>query len=118
MSDYRHGWIVAGDVTDPKTGEPRPGRAGPLRPQDRQEHGLDSAGQDDRFGEPIFVPRSDDAARGRRLAPERALSRRGEDARDLAVFEATDLAKGPIALAHLSSRVPAGFHGNWRPGTL
>ena len=32
--------------------------------------------------------------------------------------EATDLAKGPIALAHLSSRVPAGFHGNWRPGTL
>ena len=26
--------------------------------------------------------------------------------------------KGPIALAHLSSRVPAGFHGNWRPGTL
>jgi carotenoid cleavage dioxygenase-like enzyme len=44
---------------------------------------------------------------------------RGEEKRsDLAVFEATDLAKGPVALAHLSSRVPAGFHGNWRPGTL
>jgi carotenoid cleavage dioxygenase len=34
------------------------------------------------------------------------------------VFEATDIGAGPIALAHLSSRVPAGFHGNWRPGTL
>ena len=54
--------------------------------------------------------------RGRRLGAERALSRRGEARSDLAVFEATDIAKGPMALAHLSSRVPAGFHGNWRPG--
>ena len=77
MSDYRHGWIVAGDVTDPKTGEPR---------QDGLVHydlktGKStawSAGKDDRFGEPIFVPRSEDARRGRRLAPERALSRRGK----------------------------------------
>ena len=44
--------------------------------------------------------------------------RAAERISDLAVFEATDLARGPIALAHLSSRVPAGFHGNWRPGTL
>ncbi len=44
---------------------------------------------------------------------------RGEEGRsDLAVFEATDIARGPVALAHLSSRVPAGFHGNWRPGPL
>ena len=41
-----------------------------------------------------------------------------EGCSDLAVFEATDIARGPVALAHLSSRVPAGFHGNWRPGTL
>ena len=32
------------------------------------------------------------------------------------MFEATDIARGPVALAHLSSKVPAGFHGNWRPG--
>ena len=37
---------------------------------------------------------------------------------DLAVFDATGVDKGPIALAHLSHRVPAGFHGNWRPGSL
>jgi carotenoid cleavage dioxygenase len=116
MSDYRHGWIVAGDVTDPKTGEPR---------QDGLVHydlktGKStawSAGQDDRFGEPIFVPRSESAAEGDGWLL--SVLYRGEEKRsDLAVFEATDLGKGPIALAHLSSRVPAGFHGNWRPGTL
>ena len=116
MSDYRHGWIVAGDVTDPKTGEPR---------QDGLVHydlktGRStawSAGKDDRFGEPIFVPRSEHAAEGDGWLL--SVLYRGEEKRsDLAVFAATDLAKGPIALAHLSSRVPAGFHGNWRPGTL
>jgi carotenoid cleavage dioxygenase-like enzyme len=30
------------------------------------------------------------------------------------VFEATELARGPVALAELSHRVPFGFHGNWR----
>ena len=29
MSDYRHGWIVAGDVIDPKTGEPRAATGSP-----------------------------------------------------------------------------------------
>jgi carotenoid cleavage dioxygenase len=33
---------------------------------------------------------------------------------DLAVFDAQNLKGGPLALAHLSHRVPAGFHGNWR----
>ena len=33
---------------------------------------------------------------------------------DLAVFDAQNLKDGPLALAHLSHRVPAGFHGNWR----
>jgi carotenoid cleavage dioxygenase len=39
--------------------------------------------------------------------------RRAENRSDLAVFEAQDLAAGPIGLATLSHRVPAGFHGNW-----
>ena len=44
--------------------------------------------------------------------------RAAERTSDLAVFEATSLDRGPVALAHLSSRVPAGFHGNWRQGPL
>jgi hypothetical protein len=33
----------------------------------------------------------------------------------LAVFDATGLEKGPVAVAELSHRVPEGFHSNWRP---
>ena len=63
------------------------------------------------------MPRAEDAAEGDGWLL--SVLYRGEDKRsDLAVFEATDIGRGPVALAHLSSRVPAGFHGNWRPGTL
>ena len=63
------------------------------------------------------MPRSATAAEGDGWVLS-VVYRAAERTSDLAVFEATDLARGPIALAHLSSRVPAGFHGNWRPGTL
>ena len=36
-----------------------------------------------------------------------------ENRSDLAVFNATDVDAGPIALVHLGHRVPDGFHGNW-----
>ena len=65
-------------------------------------------------GEPIFIPRRKDAAEGDGWLL--TLVYRGtEDRSDLAVFDATDISKGPVALAHLPRRVPYGFHGNWRP---
>jgi carotenoid cleavage dioxygenase len=36
-----------------------------------------------------------------------------ENRSDLAVFNATDVEAGPVALVHLGHRVPDGFHGNW-----
>ena len=41
MSDYRHGWIVSGNVIDTRTGEPRQRRHHPLRPEERQERHLE-----------------------------------------------------------------------------
>ena len=35
------------------------------------------------------------------------------DASDLAIFDAQDLERGPVASVHLPVRVPYGFHGNW-----
>jgi carotenoid cleavage dioxygenase len=65
-------------------------------------------------GEPIFVPRSAEAPEGDGWLV--ALIYRGaEDRSDFAVYEAGDIAKGPIATAQLPRRVPFGFHGNWRP---
>ena len=39
--------------------------------------------------------------------------RGAEDRSDLLVFEARDVAKGPVAIAHMPRRVPFGFHGSW-----
>ena len=41
--------------------------------------------------------------------------RGAEDRSDFVVFDAQDVAAGPIATAKLPRRVPFGFHGNWRP---
>lgn len=71
----------------------------------------------DYCGEPIFVARGDTAAEGDGWLVT-TIYRAAENRSDLAVFDATGVDKGPVALAHLSHRVPAGFHGNWRPGSL
>jgi carotenoid cleavage dioxygenase len=63
----------------------------------------------------VFVPRSADAAEGDGWLLS-VVWRWAENRSDLAVFDATELAAGPVALAHLTHRVPAGFHGNWRDG--
>jgi len=65
-------------------------------------------------GEPIFVPRSAKAAEGDGWLLV-LVYRGATDKSDLAVFDATDITKGPVGLAHLPRRVPYGFHGNWRP---
>ena len=66
----------------------------------------------DTISEPVFVPRNRDAAEadGWLLA---VVWRNRENRSDLAVFNATDVASGPIALVQLGHRVPDGFHGNW-----
>jgi carotenoid cleavage dioxygenase len=66
----------------------------------------------DATSEPVFTPRSADAAEGDGWITA-VIYRAGEDRSDFAVFEAQDVARGPIALAEMPRRVPFGFHGNW-----
>jgi len=67
----------------------------------------------DATGEPVFVPRSPGSAEGDGWLV--SLIYRGNDDRsDFAVFDAQDVAAGPIATARIPRRVPFGFHGNWR----
>ena len=66
----------------------------------------------DTISEPVFVERGDDAAEGDGWLL--AVVYRGRENRsDLAVFNATDVEAGPVALVQLGHRVPDGFHGNW-----
>jgi carotenoid cleavage dioxygenase len=65
-------------------------------------------------GEAVFVPRSASAGEGDGWLVT-TVYRPSEDRSDFVVFDAQELAKGPIGLAQLPRRVPFGFHGNWRP---
>lgn len=65
-------------------------------------------------GEVIFVPDSDKAAEGEGWVMTYGYDRT-TDKSDLLIFEATDIAAGPVATVHLPVRVPYGFHGTWAP---
>ncbi len=79
------------------------------------QHQMHTLAPGDVVSEPVFVARSADAAEGDGWLLAVAWRAR-ENRSDLLVFDALDLAGGPVALARLPHRVPFGFHGNWRPG--
>lgn len=66
--------------------------------------------------EPIFVPRSADAAEGEgyllAVATDLSVNRSR-----LVVLDAQNISAGPIASAQLNHKIPVGFHGGWRPAT-
>ncbi len=66
----------------------------------------------DTISEPVFVERGKDAPEGDGWLLA-VIYRARENRSDLAVFKATDVEAGPVALVHLAHRVPDGFHGNW-----
>ncbi len=67
----------------------------------------------DTTSEPVFVPKSSDSPEGNGYLVS-VIYRGAEKRSDLAFFDAEALDQGPIAVAELSTRVPNGFHGNWR----
>jgi carotenoid cleavage dioxygenase len=66
------------------------------------------------FLEPVFVPRSPDAAEddGWILA---YVYDAPSNASEVVILHAQDFSADPIARIHLPQRVPFGFHGNWVP---
>lgn len=105
---HRHGWYAA-DPTNSGTIRQCALAHLDLSTGKRQVYELDGG---DLTSEPVFVPRSADAAEGDGWLTA-TIYRAAEDRTDLAIFEAQDIAKGPIAIAEVPRRVPFGFHGNW-----
>ncbi len=64
----------------------------------------------DTVSEPVFAPRGPDEGDGWLLA---VVFRQEHGGSELVVLDATDLTAGPVAVAYLPNRVPAGFHGAW-----
>ncbi|MDB5443828.1 MAG: retinal pigment epithelial rane protein [Phenylobacterium sp.] len=105
---HRHGWYAA-DPGHAQTIKQSAIAHLDLQTGKRQVHALDAG---DLTSEPVFVPRSAGAAEGDGWITA-VVWRAAEDRSDLLIFEALDIAKGPIATAKVPRRVPFGFHGNW-----
>ncbi|MET0271588.1 MAG: carotenoid oxygenase family protein [Phenylobacterium sp.] len=105
---HRHAWYAA-DPTEAKTVRLNAIAHLDLQTGKRQVYELSGG---DATSEPVFVPRSADAPEGDGWLTA-VVYRAGEDRSDFLVFEAQDVAKGPIAVAEMPRRMPFGFHGNW-----
>jgi carotenoid cleavage dioxygenase-like enzyme len=107
---YRHGWFAGMSRTGADSVRFDTVSHIDLASGKRSDH-VWAAG--DSPGEPVFVPRSADAAEGDGWLVA-VVYRGGTDRSDLVVLDAQDVAAGPIGVASLPRRVPFGFHGNWR----
>ncbi|MEM7016810.1 MAG: carotenoid oxygenase family protein, partial [Pseudomonadota bacterium] len=65
--------------------------------------------------EPIFVPKSEQAAEGEGFLLANVYDE-GRKASNLVILDAENVDSGPLATAYLDQRVPFGFHGNWAQG--
>jgi carotenoid cleavage dioxygenase-like enzyme len=65
-------------------------------------------------GEPVFVPSRPGAPEGEGVLLA-TVYREDERSSDLLVLDAENVEKDPLATIKLPTRVPFGFHGNWRP---
>jgi carotenoid cleavage dioxygenase len=104
-----HGWYACANPTPPfvaaLSGIAHVDGAGARR-------GLYLLPEGDTISEPVFVARGKDAAEGDGWLLA-VVWRASDNRSDLAVFNATEIEAGPIALVRLGHRVPDGFHGNW-----
>ncbi|MFJ4290735.1 carotenoid oxygenase family protein [Cupriavidus sp. NPDC089707] len=107
---YRHGYFASRqhDASGPGTYDTLVHLD--LQTGARHRHALPAG---DLVSEPVFVPRAPDSAEGDGWLLA-TVYRGGEHRSDLAVYDATAIEAGPVALVHLSHRVPFGFHGSWR----
>jgi carotenoid cleavage dioxygenase-like enzyme len=64
--------------------------------------------------EPQFVPRAPDAREGDGWILS-ILNRLDKGHSEIGIFDALDLAKGPVARLHLPVRIRSTFHGVWVP---
>ncbi|MGI9284236.1 MAG: carotenoid oxygenase family protein [Pseudomonadales bacterium] len=113
---YRHGWYTSPDGQLASTVEEKGSFYNALGHYDHQ------TGQAERYScgqgmpsEALFVPKSEYAAEGEGYLMSVVTSFETKNS-SLYIFDALNITDGPLAIAHLSHCVPAGFHGFWRSG--
>ncbi len=74
------------------------------------------AGPDSAPEEPLFVPKSADAAEGDGWLIS-VVGRRALNCTDIVILDARSLSRGPVATIRLPCRIHEGFHGAWIPAS-
>ncbi|WP_374531324.1 carotenoid oxygenase family protein [Novosphingobium sp.] len=116
---YRHGWQITYDFDKPYNGPPGP-FAGVLSTITHYDLATGKetswwAGPDSAFQEPCFIPRSRDATEGDGWMIA-LVDNHITNYSDLCIFDALELAKGPVVRIKLPIRLRQGLHGNWVDG--
>ena len=113
--EYRYGWYTS---PDGQLSSGLEDNASVFNTIARFDH---ETGESERYScgdalvsEALFVPRSAEAAEGEGYLLS-VVTHYDNQLSSLYIFDALAIAAGPVAKVHLSHRVPAGFHGTWRP---
>jgi carotenoid cleavage dioxygenase-like enzyme len=109
--NYRHGYVAC--IGGPGSDDIFHRGIGHFDHATRQMR-IYSAGPRCAVAEPVFVPRQANSSEGEGYLLTNIFDE-DRNASHLAIFDAKQVERGPIARAHLNHRVPVGFHGNWRP---
>jgi carotenoid cleavage dioxygenase-like enzyme len=114
---YRHGWLLEMDPRRPV--ELRGGSAGGLLMNCLFHKDLATGAEQhwwcgplSSLQEPCFIPRHGQAAEGDGWIVQ-ICNRLDEHRSDLLLFEALEIAQGPIATIRIPIRLRFGLHGNW-----
>jgi carotenoid cleavage dioxygenase-like enzyme len=116
---YRHGWLLEMDARRPvelRGGSPAGVLMNCLLHKDlargTEQHWW--CGPVSSLQEPCFIPRHKAAPEGDGWVVQ-VCNRLDEQRSDLLLFEAQDIAAGPIATIQIPVRMRFGLHGNWAP---
>ena len=112
---HRYVWWARKDFDRPSVPHPLPIVAfNGIERRDELTGERDTYWTDDQwaFGEPVFVPRQADSAEGDGfvIAPVYRIEGQGNA---YMVFDAMNIAQGPLATVHVPFHFRPGFHGNW-----
>ncbi|HEY1707402.1 MAG TPA: carotenoid oxygenase family protein [Rhizomicrobium sp.] len=109
---YRHGYVAC--IGGPGTGDIFQRGIGHY---DHTAGMLDlwNAGAQSAVAEPVFVAKHGSSREGEGFLLTNVFDET-RNASHLAIFDAENVAAGPVARAHLDHRVPVGFHACWRRG--
>lgn len=112
---HRYAWWIRKDFNRSAIDHPWvPASCNAIERYDHDTGSFDTYWTDDSWapGEPIFVPRNPDSSEGDGFILVSVFRLDGQG-NGFLVFDAMNIAKGPLATVHVPFHFRPGFHGNW-----